>query len=202
MKRRKKRPEPFYRRFDGWWYVQIGKQQIKLAKGLDNEDAAWREYFRVMAQQGPAQPAAPLRSPTVTAVCNLFLDFSANRSPEEVSLERRLLDEPARVTIDSSGDAHRLQPCAMVQGGILLPPTRPQGNGRFLWDSGGRTFTLLQPIWLIHPEEAMCAAFRQRFAGLPKVRVRPTPAPLRASWLAATVQFERTATPWRMVISS
>ena len=49
MKRRKKRPEPFYRRFDGWWYVQIGKEQIKLARGEENEDAAWRAYYRVMA---------------------------------------------------------------------------------------------------------------------------------------------------------
>jgi integrase len=76
MGRRRKRAEPFFRRFDGWWYVQIGKRQIKLAHGQDNEDAAWRTYYRVMAQQGPAVPAAPLRDPTVTAVCNLFLDFS------------------------------------------------------------------------------------------------------------------------------
>jgi integrase len=76
MGRRKKRPEPFFRRYDGWWYVQIGKRQIKLARGQDNEDAAWRAYHRVMARQGPAVPAAPLRDPTVTAVCNLFLDFS------------------------------------------------------------------------------------------------------------------------------
>lgn len=74
--RRKKRPQPFFRKFDGWWYVQIGKQQIKLARGEDNEEAAWRAYHRVMAEQGPAMPAAPLRDPTVTAVCNLFLDFS------------------------------------------------------------------------------------------------------------------------------
>jgi integrase len=77
MRRRKRRPQPFYRRFDGWWYVQIGKRQVKLARGRDNEEAAWREYYRVMAHQGPAQPAAPLRNPTVTAVCNLFLDYSA-----------------------------------------------------------------------------------------------------------------------------
>lgn len=74
--RRKKKPEPFFRTFDGWWYVQLGKEQIKLVHGKDNEDAAWRAYFRVMASRGPASPAAPLRDPTVTAVCNLFLDFS------------------------------------------------------------------------------------------------------------------------------
>lgn len=76
MPRRKKRPQPFFRRYDGWWYVQIGKQQIKLARGEDREDEAWRAYHRVMADRGSAIPASPLRDPTVSAVCNLFLDFS------------------------------------------------------------------------------------------------------------------------------
>jgi hypothetical protein len=30
---------------------------------------------------------------------------------------------------------------------------------------------MIQQVWLVHPEEAMCAAFRQRFASLPGVRV-------------------------------
>jgi O-acetyl-ADP-ribose deacetylase (regulator of RNase III) len=30
---------------------------------------------------------------------------------------------------------------------------------------------MLEGVWLVHPEEAMCAAFRDRFAGLPGVRV-------------------------------
>src|SRR3954447_6226360 len=30
---------------------------------------------------------------------------------------------------------------------------------------------MIQAIWLVHPEEAMCAAFRSRFAGLPNVRI-------------------------------
>ena len=30
---------------------------------------------------------------------------------------------------------------------------------------------MLQAIWLVHPEEAMCGAFRDRFGGLPGVRV-------------------------------
>ena len=57
MGRRKKKPEPFFRNHDGWWYVQLGKEQIKLARGQDNEDAAWRAYYRVMAQRGPAAPS-------------------------------------------------------------------------------------------------------------------------------------------------
>lgn len=30
---------------------------------------------------------------------------------------------------------------------------------------------MLEGLWLVHPDEAMCAAFRQRFAGLPNVHV-------------------------------
>ncbi len=30
---------------------------------------------------------------------------------------------------------------------------------------------MLEGVWLVHPDEAMCDAFRQRFTGLPKVRV-------------------------------
>lgn len=31
---------------------------------------------------------------------------------------------------------------------------------------------MLESLWLVHPDEEMCAAFRERFAGLPNVRVR------------------------------
>jgi O-acetyl-ADP-ribose deacetylase (regulator of RNase III) len=30
---------------------------------------------------------------------------------------------------------------------------------------------MLDGLWLVHPDDAMCAAFRERFAGLPNVRV-------------------------------
>ena len=30
---------------------------------------------------------------------------------------------------------------------------------------------MLERLWLVHPEDAMCTAFRERFAGLPNVRV-------------------------------
>jgi integrase len=94
MARPKKKPEPFFRNHDGWWYVQLGKDQIKLARGRDNEDAAWRAYYRVMAARGPACPAAPLRDPTVTAVCNLFLDFSLKaHKPRTYEFYRDFLED-------------------------------------------------------------------------------------------------------------
>jgi hypothetical protein len=54
----------------------FGRDRIKLTRGREAEDDAWREYYKVMARQGPAQPAAKFRDPTVTNVCNLFLDHS------------------------------------------------------------------------------------------------------------------------------
>jgi O-acetyl-ADP-ribose deacetylase (regulator of RNase III) len=30
---------------------------------------------------------------------------------------------------------------------------------------------MLEGLWLVHPDDAMCAAFRERFAGLPNVRI-------------------------------
>ena len=30
---------------------------------------------------------------------------------------------------------------------------------------------MIEQLWLVHPEEAMCGAFRGRFDGLPGVRV-------------------------------
>ena len=32
---------------------------------------------------------------------------------------------------------------------------------------------MLRELWLVHPEPAMGAAFRQRFEGLPNVRIVP-----------------------------
>src|SRR3954452_8321779 len=34
-----------------------------------------------------------------------------------------------------------------------------------------RRMMMLELLWLVHPDEAMCDAFRERFAGLPGVRV-------------------------------
>src|SRR5215213_10788257 len=36
---------------------------------------------------------------------------------------------------------------------------------------GGTGGRMVEGLWLVHPDEAMCSAFRHRFAGLPGVRV-------------------------------
>jgi O-acetyl-ADP-ribose deacetylase (regulator of RNase III) len=41
----------------------------------------------------------------------------------------------------------------------------------FLGRENGRGDRMLEGLWLVHPNDEMCAAFRQRFAGLPGVRI-------------------------------
>jgi integrase len=80
--------KPFFRTGRGW-YVQFGKQQIKLCDGPQNSDteaAAWARYHLVMAEQAVA-PAAPntFRSadgPTVAEVFDKYLDWCQQHRAE------------------------------------------------------------------------------------------------------------------------
>jgi len=51
-----KKPEPYFRSFDGWWYIQLrtgGKRrQIKLAKGEHNRDAAFEKWHELIVDGG------------------------------------------------------------------------------------------------------------------------------------------------------
>jgi integrase len=69
-------PQPFFRSHDGWWYVQIGKKQIKLAKGKDAEEEAYRQYFKTMADYGLAAAPTPPKQLKVSALFDHFLEWS------------------------------------------------------------------------------------------------------------------------------
>jgi integrase len=70
--------KPFFRAFDGWWYAQIRvgakRKQVKLVKGRDNEQEAYRAFCRLMAESGACVPEPTKLA--VAAVCDLFLDHS------------------------------------------------------------------------------------------------------------------------------
>ncbi len=70
--------KPYFREFDGWWYAQIraGKKrkQVKLVRGRENEQEAYRAFCRLMAEEGGRVPE-PTRL-TVAVLCDLFLDHS------------------------------------------------------------------------------------------------------------------------------
>ncbi|MBI1902910.1 MAG: site-specific integrase [Planctomycetes bacterium] len=72
-------PKPWFRKFDGWWYVQIGARQVKLARGRESADEAQRRYHELMLENGQAAPEQ-FRDTTVAHLCDLFLDWSCRNN--------------------------------------------------------------------------------------------------------------------------
>jgi integrase len=68
-------PKPFYRAFNDCWYVQVGKRQVRLARGKANQVEAYKRYHQVMAAEPTGRVADPLPDATVAAVCDQFLDW-------------------------------------------------------------------------------------------------------------------------------
>ena len=77
-------PKPFFRTGRGW-YVQLGKQQIKLApvpKNAETEKAAWTEFYALMGGRVNSVTPAPNSANaatsaalTVAEVFEKFLDW-------------------------------------------------------------------------------------------------------------------------------
>lgn len=53
-----RQPKPFFRKFTGTWYLQLGRQQVNLGP---DKDAAWDQYHDIMAAR------LALTSPTLKA---------------------------------------------------------------------------------------------------------------------------------------
>lgn len=70
--------KPFFRAFDGWWYAQIRaggrRRQVKLVKGKENEEQAWKAFHRLLASDPSTLPAPTALK--VAHVCDLFLTHS------------------------------------------------------------------------------------------------------------------------------
>lgn len=74
-------PKPFFRSGRGW-YVQLGKQQIKLTDGpksIETEKVAWAEFHKMMTNQAAndnsAAPESPQNGLTVSELFDKFLDW-------------------------------------------------------------------------------------------------------------------------------
>ena len=63
---------PWFRKFDGWWYVEIAGRQKKLAKGRENRAEAVRQFYLLMAGTQPVAPSTL----TAAEICDLFLRHS------------------------------------------------------------------------------------------------------------------------------
>lgn len=73
--------KPFFRSGRGW-YVQLGKQQVKLCDGPENSDTeatAWERYHLVMAERGKTQVVPQLSpqadGPLVAEILDKYLDW-------------------------------------------------------------------------------------------------------------------------------
>lgn len=65
-------PQPWYRKFNDTWYVQLGKKQEPLAKGKDNKEEALKAYHRIMAGLKAEEPDRL----SAAVLCDLYLDWS------------------------------------------------------------------------------------------------------------------------------
>jgi len=69
------RPEPFFRKFTGTWYVQFGKEQVNLGK---DKLAAFEQYDQLMADRQDLSPSVP-----VSLVLAKFLAWAQRRRAEK-----------------------------------------------------------------------------------------------------------------------
>jgi integrase len=88
--------KPYFRTFDGWWYAQVRvgakRKQIKLIKGKENEQEAYRAFCRVIADHEGEAPKP--QAVTVAAVFDLFLDHSEKHNkPDTFQLYRYYLQD-------------------------------------------------------------------------------------------------------------
>jgi integrase/recombinase XerD len=86
-----RRAHPWFRAFDGWWYVKIDGKQIKLVRGRDSREAAHDRWHALMAERA-ANP--PIDSPdqTVASIIDVYLSHIARRrSPRTYAECKRYL---------------------------------------------------------------------------------------------------------------
>ena len=85
---RAKMPRPYFRKFDGWWYVEspefvplYGKKAVKLAKGIENESAAWTKYEEIMSGFDAHKVTAslPPEKQRIDALANDYLAWHSEK---------------------------------------------------------------------------------------------------------------------------
>jgi integrase len=73
--------KPFFRKFDGWWYIQLrqGRKRFlkKLVKGKENRQQAYELFNQLMAQGEEFPPPTRCK---VSDILRAFLQFSAEHN--------------------------------------------------------------------------------------------------------------------------
>ena len=86
-------PKPFFRTAGNCWFVQVGKEQIKLHP---DEDEAMRLYQKPMAQRTRPNNTFHQPAPTLTASRTLLSGVRLVRIPTLVHEEDRRADGTGR----------------------------------------------------------------------------------------------------------
>jgi integrase len=87
-KKRQKWGVPWFREWDGWWYVTIHGQRVKLAKGEANKAEALKRWHEVMAVGAARDKGA---ENTIVVLADLYLDFIEREHPASYAAHRRYL---------------------------------------------------------------------------------------------------------------
>jgi len=89
-----RQPKPYFKKSHNAWYANIGpgKRPVRLARGRENEAAAYDEYHKLMAGRQPTSPDC-----TVVDLAQRFLDYhKSNSKPRTVEFYFRALDSFTR----------------------------------------------------------------------------------------------------------
>jgi len=71
----RRQPQPWYRKANDAWYVTLEEDQILLCHGYDQRDAAYVEYYRLMASRGERSlPGSPREILTLNQLRDKYLD--------------------------------------------------------------------------------------------------------------------------------
>jgi integrase len=120
--------KPFFRAFDGWWYVKlrIGGKRVnkKLVKGKENEREAYRLFCELQAQDFSAvtEPSQV----TVADICREFLAFSLrHHEPPTYNQYRYFL-----VSFDAT--------CGTLKASAVIPLHVTKWMDRNVWNPTSR----------------------------------------------------------------
>lgn len=73
-----RKARPWFRKSDGWWYIKIGGQPTKLARGRDKQRLAIERWHELMAERAHNPPVDSPQH-TVASVIDLYLSHIQGR---------------------------------------------------------------------------------------------------------------------------
>jgi hypothetical protein len=108
-------PKPFFRTGRGW-YLQLGKEQMKLAGGPETPQtgaAAWERYHEIMSERrrNPPPPSVPAEGGiSVAEVFDKFLDWTQkHRAPRTYDWYKDYIQD----FLDTLKEPHRMPAAAL-----------------------------------------------------------------------------------------